>query len=194
MAGIGTLLKEDWYVADAKLSDAQHLVRQFHYAKGGSNTRTYTHGLYDAFGGLLMGVAWWLPPTKAAALATYPENWEGVLALSRLVVAPWVPKNACSFLLSRSMRLVDRNRWPCLVTYADEWQGHTGAIYKACNWDYVGKTKPEPVWVVDGRMVARKAGGKTRTRSEMEELGGVLAARSSKHKFVHVKGPRNERP
>ena len=132
------------------------------------------------------GIAWWIPPTKSAALATFPENWQGVLALSRLVIVPGVPKNACSFLLSKSMKLINRRRWPCLVTYADEWQGHVGTIYKATNWRYAGKTKPEPVFVLNGRMVARKAGPKTRTKAQMLALGARLLGRFSKHKFVHV--------
>ena len=72
-----------------------------------------------------------------------------------------------------------------LVTYADEGRGHTGAVYKAAGWDYVGKTKPEPQYVdATGRYVARKAGPVTRTRAQMEALGCTLAGRWAKHKFV----------
>jgi hypothetical protein len=66
-----------------------------------------------------------------------------VLCLSRLAILPDVPANACSFLLARSRRLIDDKAWPCLVTYADEWRGHTGAIYRADNWQYEGLTRPE---------------------------------------------------
>lgn len=86
------------------------------------------------------------------------------------------------------MALIDRLRWPCLVTYADEWQGHTGTIYRATNWQYVGLTKPEATFVHNGRMVARKAGPKTRTRSEMEAMGAEMVGRFAKHKFVHIVG------
>jgi hypothetical protein len=47
------------------------------------------------------------------------------------VLEPDVPPNACSFLLSKSTRLIDTKRWHTLVTYADSWRGHTGAIYRA---------------------------------------------------------------
>jgi hypothetical protein len=73
-----------------------------------------------------------------------------------------------------------------LVTYADEWRGHTGAIYRADNWTYCGKTAAESVWTLDGRMVARKAGPKTRTTAEMEAMGARLEGRFPKHKFVHI--------
>lgn len=185
----GRLRKSDFDVRSISLATAQSLVRAYHYSAGGANTATYRHGLFkkgDIFDAECLGVAWWIPPTKSAALATYPENWKGVLSLSRLVIAPGVPKNACTFLLARSRKLIDRKLWPCLVTYADEWQGHRGTIYKADNWREVGKTSPEATFVLDGRMVARKAGPHTRTRAEMKALGAEMVGRYSRIKFVHI--------
>jgi hypothetical protein len=184
------LKKSDWIVrelGDMELAD--RMVRKYHYAAGASNTATYLHGLFrqgDIFNEQCCGVAWWIPPTKQAAQATYPERWRGVLCLSRLVIVPDVPKNACTFLLARSRKLIDRTLWPCLVTYADEWQGHTGGIYRADNWTYLGLTRPERTYRIKGRMVARKAGGKTRTHSEMMELGAEMVGSFSRHKFIHV--------
>lgn len=186
------LRAEDWEVRVIPLATARSLVAAFHYSKGGSNTATYRHGLFKKGGSECVGAAWWIPPTKSAAMATYPENWEGVLALSRLVVAPGVPKNAASFLLAASRKLIDRDRWPVLVTYADEWQGHTGAIYRADNWTYAGKTKPERTYRKDGVMVARKAGPKTRTHAEMLAMGAELVGAFPKHKYVHVARPRRK--
>jgi hypothetical protein len=183
------LRKADWVVRPVEIDTARRLVHAFHYAKGASNTATYLHGLFragDLFEGQCLGCAWWIPPTRAAAEATYPANWKGVLALSRLVIAPEVPANACTFLLARSRRMIDREAWPALITYADEWRGHEGAIYRADNWDYAGQTKPEAVYVKRGRMMARKAGGKTRTHAEMIELGAECLGRFPKHKFTRI--------
>lgn len=181
------LRAEDWAVRPIERTVAERLVKDFHYAGGAANTETYCHGLYlVARPAEIVGVAWWIPPTKAAARATYPEDWQGVLALSRLVIAPGVPKNACSFLLARSRKLIDRDRWPCLVTYADEGQEHDGGIYRADGWEYVGKTAPEATFVLDGRMVARKAGPKTRTRAEMEAMGAECVGKFPRHKFIRT--------
>lgn len=91
------------------------------------------HGLFRVDDERCMGVAWWIPPTKGAAAATHPDpdRWREVPALSRLAIEPEAPRNAASFLLSRSRQLIDREAWPVLVTYADQWRGHTGAIYRA---------------------------------------------------------------
>jgi hypothetical protein len=108
-----------------------------------------------------------------------------VLALSRLAIEPDVPGNAASFLLGHSEKLIWKSgMWDTLITYADEWQGHTGAIYRAANWEYVGLTKPERVYVRDGVMVARKAGPKTRTHADMLALGAECVGSFARHKFV----------
>lgn len=183
------LRKSDWEVHSVGIATARRLVEKYHYAAGASNTGTYIHGLFrkgDIFDEQCMGVAWWIPPTKAAAQATY-ATWQGVLCLSRLVIEPTVPKNACSFLVAASRKLIDRAVWPCLVSYADEWKGHTGAIYQADNWQYLGKTKPQPCYVINGRMTSRKAGPKTRTHEEMLALGAELVGRFSKHKYARFR-------
>lgn len=174
------------------LGQAEDLVARLHYAGGGANTATFRHGLYRKTEWPLypVGAAWWIPPTRSAAEATW-SDWTRVLALSRLVLDPDVPKNGASFLLARSVRLIERSgEWDCLVTYADEWQGHTGAIYRAAGWEYVGLTKPERVYVIGGRMVARKAGPVTRTHAEMLALGAECVGAFSKHKFRKVIGRR----
>lgn len=190
MSDADRLRKEDWEVRPVSIDVARRLVESHHYAKGASNTRTYLHGLFrrgSFWDEECKGVAWWIPPTRSAAEATYPDNWQGVLSLSRLAIAPDVPKNGCSFLITRSARLIPVKDWPCLVTYADDWRGHTGAIYRACNWQYIGKTAAEETFTIAGVMTSRKAGGKTRTRAEMANLGARTEGKHSKHKFVLIR-------
>lgn len=180
------LRKREWIVAGCDQQIAEEFVTGHHYARGTSNTATYLHALYPArwhWYRELQGVAWWIPPTMTAARAWEPDNPEGVLCLSRLVIAPEVPANACSFLLAHSVRKIDRERWPVLVTYADSWRGHVGTIYRAAGWQYCGKTAPEAVYTINGRMTARKAGGQTRTHAEMLALGAVCHGRFSKARF-----------
>jgi hypothetical protein len=176
------LRKQEWVVAGCDQQLAEQLVKEEHYAKGASNTATYLHGLYPAgwyWYAECVGVAWWIPPTRSAAEAWAGDAWEGVLSLSRLAIMPDVPKNACS----KSVRKIDRSRWHTLVTYADDWRGHDGAIYRACGWEYSGKTNPEAVYTINGRMTARKAGGRTRTHAEMLALGAVFHGRFAKSRY-----------
>lgn len=179
------LRKQDYFIKNIDHEVALELVQEFHYAKGGSKQAVYRHGLFHVSNpDEALGVAWWLPPTKAAA-ASVASHWQGVLSLTRLVLRPEVPTNGASFLLSQSVKIIKRDkRWHTLLTYADSGQGHTGGIYRASNWTYLGTVKGHPRWVaVDGRQVATKA-TTNRTYAQMTELGHTRQPASDKHKFV----------
>lgn len=127
-----------------------------------------------------------MPPTRRAAESVAGAGWQGVLCLSRLVILPDEPTNAATLLLGASMRLVAADtRWHTLLTYADTRQGHTGAIYRATNWHYLGLQPGSSSWVDPGtgRQVARKA-THSRTVDEMLAAGYQRIPPSPKHKFV----------
>ena len=178
---------EDWYVADAPRTAAKLMVQKYHYAKGVGSITIFTHGLFRKSDNRLMGVAVWQLTTRVASESVDKENWRRVLALSRLVCLPDAPRNAATFLMAASIKLVwEDGYWTSLVTYADESQGHTGAIYKATNWTAAGRTKPEARYLDPARgnrMVSRR-GAYPHTRARMEELGYVYSGQSCKHKFV----------
>jgi len=180
--------KHDWWVESINdLSIAVRLIQKWHYSRGTSNTAVYCHGLFPRdwfWEEQAVGVAWWLPPTKTAAMSI-DQNWQGVLSLSRLAIDDSIPKNAESFLIRHSMRLLDRKRWPVLVTYADSWKAHTGTIYRAAGWTEDGRSKPERRYVRNGRLVSRKAGPRTRTHAEMLALGCECVGAFSAIRFVH---------
>lgn len=183
---MGVLIRSsDYEVRDIPVRQARAFVSEHHYSGGMSNTGTHLHGLFKKGSDELLGAACWLPPTRVAAETVDKENWRRVLSLSRLSVRPDVPKNGASFLMAASRRIIEREqKWIALVTYADTFMGHTGAIYRADNWQYVGLTKPQPRWEdSEGRQVAKKA-TKTRTKAEMEALGYKMVGSFTKHKFV----------
>jgi hypothetical protein len=182
----GRSLRSEWDVREINLAASRAFVERHHYARGGSNTRVFTHGLFKRGDQDLMGVVWWLPPTKAAAKSVNKEHWRRVLALTRMVLHPTCPKNAASFLLSRSVRVIWKDgRFVSLVTYADESQGHLGGVYRAANWTYVGRTGPYPRWInpASGQQIARLA-TRTRRNAEMLTLVYVQQGLFFKHKFV----------
>jgi hypothetical protein len=189
MPSLENINKKTYIVKAISLQQARILVEQNHYAKSATNTRVYTHGLFhiDDLSSPI-GVAWWLPPTKNAAIVTFPEgDWKSVLSLTRLAIIDNAPRNSASFLLMGSVKLIDYLKWKCLVTYADTWRNHTGAIYKACNWEYLGMTKPSPVYVnQEGLMMGRKRGAKNLTVIEMNSLGFKKIGSFPKHKFRYV--------
>lgn len=180
------LRSADWLVRALDPMVGRALIARYHYAGGASNTVTACHGLIHRETGAVRGVAWWIPPTRDAAAAHWPIP-EEVLSLSRLVILPDSPTNAATFLMMRSVALLDA-RWRCLVTYADTERGHTGQIYKAAGWEDRGPSAPTPVWVdANGRRVAKKAGHRTRTMAQMTEIGCVFLGYFAKHRFRLVR-------
>jgi hypothetical protein len=173
----------DYRVERVPHADARAFIAEHHYARGCANTSTDAFGLFRA--GVLVGAAVWMPPTRVCAESVNREHWRKVVALSRLAVAPTEPTNAASLFIGAMLRnLRQARRWVAAVTFADESQGHTGAIYKATNWQYVGRTKPEARWLdAEGRQVSRLA-TKSRTAADMAKLGHRMSGKFSKHKFV----------
>lgn len=57
-------------------------------------------------------------------------------------------------------RLIDRTRWPVLVTYSDESVGHTGHVYKCSGWQPTMRNKASTLTTTDGRRVSRYSNGK----------------------------------
>jgi hypothetical protein len=82
------------------------------------------------------------------------------------------------------MRLLDRDRWPVLLTYADMHHGHTGAIYKATGWRLDAVTNSGTYFVKDGRQVGRKRGRRNIRAADLRALG-YEEIRSNKIRFVH---------
>lgn len=180
--------KEDYQVRSIEIETCRELVERFHYSRSGSNTGVYTHGLIRKSDMGVAGCAWWLPPTKGAAKFVWPKgDWRKVLALSRLVVVPGIPKNAASFLISNSIKLIKQDkRFECLVSYADKAQGHTGVVYKASNWEEVDETLPSRTYTLNGQIISRRAGQKTHSHAELISMGAQTAGWSSKRCFRYV--------
>lgn len=184
------LRRSAYQVRPAPFRDARALIERVHYSHSTANTAVACHGLYrsDDILSPLLGAAIWMPPLPPAARkATLPgEDWRGVLVLSRLALEADLPTNAASFLLGRSMRLLDRQRWPILLTYADTAQGHTGAIYRATNWTDEGLVDAGDIWIgPDGQQRGRRRGPQTLTVAQMRADGYQRAPAAPKRRFTH---------
>lgn len=188
--------KHEWLVRPIPHPLAVAFIAEHHYAGGASNTSVARVGLYHRDGDELLGVAIYLPPPGQAAksVSRTPKN---VLALSRLAIHPSAPKNAASYLISRSIHTLPE-RYQHLLTWADQARHHAGTIYQATNWRYAGITRPAPIYTApDGRHVSRKRGPTTLTHDQMLERGYALLGRFARHAYhldrarVHA---RLERP
>ena len=178
--------KNQWHIGPVRLGIAREMVATYHYAKHGSTWGVYTFGLFLVGNPQVWGITWWLPAPKLSVDKYNPGGYKTTLILSRMVIHPDVPSNAASFLLSASVKeIAKEGRYTYLMTYADTWKGHTGAVYKAANWDYEGMSKPTPIWLdQDGILVSAYRSGRIQSRQAMLSKGYRLLGCYPKHIYT----------
>lgn len=155
------------------ISDVRHLFEKHHGYAGVGRIAVYAWAVFED--GDPIAAYLWQPPPPGAAVNVCPEAPQGVLALSRMVAVPRSERvlRHVSTPLRRQMRvLIDRTRWPVLVTYSDEGQGHTGHVYKCSGWCATLRTKAVTYTNADGQRISsysaghRKPAVKSATRGE----------------------------
>jgi hypothetical protein len=122
------------------------------------------------------------PAGPSAGQSYYPEAPDKVLELRRLCLIDETPKNAESFFVSRTIKWLKGNTdWEFILSYADMEQGHSGVIYRASNFEYLGVTGVGKTLEVDGKRFH------IRTLSMLDRPYGVEINRRYKEKDPNVK-------
>jgi len=75
-----------------------------------------------------------------------------------------------------------------LVSYADQEQGHTGIIYQAANWIYLGEVKSPPI--IEGRHNKSLGGSIGAARKRLGREPEVYYPKP-KHKYIYVLDKRD---
>ena len=180
------LIKNQWEVHRIGKSEADAFVEKYHYAKGAGKLAHRCYGLfYKGDPGTLHGVAMWNTPALGAAKFVN-SNHRAVLGLSRFCLTPDRPENSGSYLISKSIKLLNTNRWTTLLTFAEQALKHRGGLYRAANWDYFGITDAQPYYTnKEGQLVSRKCGPKTFNHQEMLDKGYKFIGNFKKHRFIY---------
>lgn len=164
-----------------QLSKVRHLFGAHHVYKGASGASTYCFAWMEKNEPVAAFV--WQPPPPGAADSVCPEAPYGVLSLSRMVALPHAEralKHISKPLKTQMRRLIDRGRWPVLVTYSDEGAGHTGHVYKCSGWQPTHRAEVPFHVNADGVRVSRYNSGKKRTEGLI--LGGSTTIQRWEHR------------
>jgi hypothetical protein len=150
-----------------------------HYAKRLCSI-SYSFGLFD-LNNIMQGVLTIGKPASNQLCIGIcgKENSEYVYELNRLCVNDGLEKNALSYFVANSLKLINSNM--ILVSYADTKMSHHGYIYQATNWIYTGKTKERTDIGIDENKHSRHY-DKTMDYSKNRKT------RSSKHRYVYFIG------
>ena len=132
-------------------------IEKHHYSHNVNGIQSYYHfGLYrDGKFGLpeMIGAMMYAMPSMPHTSKKYnPINPDKCFELRRLVCIDDTPKNTESYFIGQTFKWLKKNTdIEVIVSFADEEEGHTGVIYKATNFNYLGTTSPGRVLMVDGK-------------------------------------------
>ena len=137
------LNKKDYFVDPIDTTAAIAVVIKNHYLHRTAPC-SQAFGLFERggfFGGTLKGVVCYGVPASPTLLKGLcgKDEAENVYELTRLWVDDSVPKNGESFLISNSLKKLNRE---IVVSFADSTQNHLGIVYQSSNWHFIGITKP----------------------------------------------------
>ncbi len=120
------------------IDDYREWLIKKHYAKRLCSV-SYAFGLFDENNVLVGVITFGMPPSSTLAQSICGERFKSyVLELNRLVVNDGLPKNALSFFVAKSIKMLPSES--IIVSFADANMNHNGYIYQATNFIYTGTT------------------------------------------------------
>lgn len=155
------MIEPKYTMTECSLAVVADLCRRHHGYGSAGNNATYAFAVYENDRPIAAYV--WQPPAPGAARSVCPEAPQGVLMLSRMVAVPREARalNHVSKPLRRQMNtLIDRTRWPVLLTYSDEGEGHTGHVYKCSGWEKTRRSRRPTYRDATGRRVSSYGNGR----------------------------------
>lgn len=150
--------------------------RRWHYLGDKGFLQVYGFGAY--YDGLIHGAISFHPPSAPETVIGLfgNDSQDGIWEIGRLAMSPDCPRNSESRFIAVAIRLLRRaTPVKAIITYADSSVGHTGIIYRASGFIYLGLTAPKKDFWVDSRIQER---GKT------HGINGEWRDRPRKHKYI----------
>lgn len=133
---------QDWTVKRVERAEVRDFIEEWHYSASINGCiADYCYVLLKPCGEIA-GAMFFGRMAMANQWKRFSENESEVIELRRLCCIDDTPKNAESFFIGRSLKLLKQD-WGkgVVVSYADKEYGHTGVIYKASNFKMIGEIK-----------------------------------------------------
>ena len=156
----------------------------------------YAFGLFDS--DKMQGIVTYGTPVSST-LRNLWDNKYKLMELNRLVINEGLEKNALSFLVGQSFKLLPKPL--VLVSYADTSKNHHGYIYQATNWIYTGLSAVFKDYYVkgmehlhNGTVMDLSRGKENRVEWLREKFGDnlIMIDRPRKHRYFYFIGNKIE--
>ena len=135
-----------------------------------------------------------IPSMPNTAKAYNPIHPKKCIELRRLVCLDEAPKNSESFFIAQTIKWLRQNTdYEVIISFADKEHGHTGVIYRASNFEFIGETGAGRVLVVDGKEYHSRSLSQPRkpysriirARWEAKDPDVFFRKRKSKNRFIY---------
>ena len=138
--------------------EIKQFVERWHYSKSINGIRVqYCFQLLSPAGEML-GAAIYGGMAMSGQYKRFADSESDVIELRRLCCIDDTPKNTESYFIGKTIRWLKKNTGiKIIASYADEDQGHSGTIYKACNFEYLGFRKGGRIIMWKGKRYHDKA-------------------------------------
>lgn len=123
----------DVQIEEVKRDDVKSLLDAYHYLGSNRGGKAYGAFLDDN----IIAAALFSPPVRQNTMNKFKKEY---IELSRFCIDPaYQKKNFASWFLSRLLKIINKP----IVSYSDSTMGHVGTIYKATNFTFSHKVKPD---------------------------------------------------
>lgn len=130
-------------VLPCDVKDIRSFVEEHHYSHSINGVKILQcfKVMYreELVGGVIFG------SMSTTAWRKFADQENKVVELRRLILLDKAGKNSESHVISKTIKYIKDN-FPAIeiiVSYADPWYGHTGIIYKASNFSFIGITNSD---------------------------------------------------
>jgi len=142
-----------WVVERCLRCHVESFIEKWHYSRSINGCMTaYCYRMFDA-NRLMVGAMFYGPMAMAGQYKRFSDDPNKVIELRRLCCIDGTPKNAESFFISKSLKMLSRewNKDGVVVSYSDMEYGHGGTIYRASNFEYLGTIPGAKIIIWNGK-------------------------------------------
>ena len=149
---------KDFEVKRVNRRDIEQFMEHWHYSHSINGLSCqYCFGLYrmddEQFPTLIGAAIYGRPAMRGQGPKWNPDNPESVLELRRLVCIDDTPKNTESYFIGRTLKWLKLNTdIELILSLADPYYGHSGIIYRATNFQFLGESAKDKVISIAGKM------------------------------------------
>ena len=177
-------IKEKYKIKEIGNKEARDIVINNHYLHR-ARPATNSFGLFE--GDELIGVILYSSPASPNVCRGIcgEEEIKNVLELSRLWIKDDSMKNAESFLIANTIKLLKHD---IIISYSEPEHNHRGIVYQASNFIYVGLSAIRTDFVIKGmeNKHQRSIEGNTQQLKDLHGKDNVkVVARPRKHRYIY---------